>query len=75
MSAPVACVVLGGGGHAAVVIDAMLAAGAPEPRAVLDRSSERWGGDILGVPVIGGDDRIAEMAASGLSERWSGATS
>jgi len=66
MSAPVACVVLGGG-HAAVVIDAMLSAGAPEPRAVLDRNSERWGGDILGVPVVGGNDRIAEMAASGIS--------
>lgn len=50
------CVVFGGGGHARVLIDALLVSGAGRPAAVLDADRSLHGGDILGVPVIGGDD-------------------
>lgn len=50
------CVVFGGGGHARVLIDALLASGAGRPAAVLDADRAVHGNDILGVPVIGDDD-------------------
>lgn len=49
-----ACAVFGGGGHARVLIDALLASGAGRPAAVLDPG--RPGAEVLGVPVVGGDD-------------------
>lgn len=50
------CAVLGGGGHARVLIDALLASGAARPAAVLDPDPALRGAKILGVPVLGGDD-------------------
>lgn len=50
------CAVFGGGGHARVLIDALLASGAGRPAAVLDPDRSLHGGNLLGVPVIGGDD-------------------
>lgn len=54
---------LGAGGHAAVVIEAMRAAGLT-PAFILDRDPDLWGGEVLGVPVLGGDDRLAASEAS-----------
>ncbi len=45
-------VVIGGGGHALVVIDSLVAAGR-EVIGVLDERPERKGGLILGVPILG----------------------
>lgn len=50
---PGAHVVLGGGGHAKVVIAVMRDAGMPVD-AVLDDTVARWGGELSGVPVLGG---------------------
>lgn len=50
------CAVFGGGGHARVLIDALFASGAGRPVAVLDANPSLRGGDVLGVPVLGGDD-------------------
>ncbi len=50
------CAVFGGGGHARVLIDALLASGAGKPVAVLDANPALRGGDVLGVRVLGGDD-------------------
>lgn len=61
------CLILGAGGHAAVVIDAMVTAGLPRPVAALDRDPSRWGKDVLGVPIRGGDDLIAELVRVGVS--------
>lgn len=52
-------IVVGGGGHAKVVIAAMEAMG-EAPDAVLDDNPSRWGTDLLGVPIVGG---LAELAA------------
>lgn len=51
-------IVIGGGGHAKVVVAALQRAGI-ECSAVLD--PDRVGGDVLGVPVTGGDERLAEL--------------
>ena len=59
MSLPV--IVIGSGGHAAVVADALLAAG----RQVLgytDPDSSRHGRLICGLPVLGGDDVLLQHA-------------
>ena len=69
MSAPnktIKCVVLGGGGHAAVVIDAILSSGCAKPCAVLDNDSALSGKNILGVPIIGGDDLLDQLSAEGI---------
>jgi UDP-perosamine 4-acetyltransferase len=54
-------VVLGGGGHARVVIEILRESRDAVPVAILDRDPALWGTEILGVPVWGGDDRMAEV--------------
>ena len=61
------CVILGGGGHASVLLDALLLAGTATPVAVLDTNPERHGRTVLGVPVIGDDRRLAALAADGVT--------
>jgi acetyltransferase-like isoleucine patch superfamily enzyme len=58
-------VLIGAGLGATQVID-ILEQGA-EQRAVgiVDDSAERWGDDVLGVPVIGGSDRLAALHEQG----------
>lgn len=73
------CVILGGGGHAKVVIDSLLAAHRVEPVAVLDQDRSRWGGEVLGVPVVGDDSRLPELVEAGLryfavGVGWTGTT-
>ena len=58
--APV-CAVLGGGGHARVVIDALRASGAARPIAVLDVNRALWGTEVLGVSVLGGDEVLPRL--------------
>jgi sugar O-acyltransferase (sialic acid O-acetyltransferase NeuD family) len=47
--------VVGAGGHAKVVISTLLAAG-HHPAAVFDDDEAKWGGTVLGIPVLGGPD-------------------
>ena len=61
------CVSLGGGGHARILIDALRGSGAATPYAVLERDRTRWGGDLLGVPIAGGDDLLAGLPGTGVS--------
>jgi UDP-perosamine 4-acetyltransferase len=46
--------VFGSGGHSKVVIDTLRASGTYEVAGALDDDPERWGTDVLGVPVLGG---------------------
>jgi len=63
------CIVLGGGGHAAVVIDA-LESSCPGCRlVVLDPDESKKGGQVLDVPVLGGDELLPELIANG-AERF-----
>lgn len=66
VSRPV-CIVLGGGGHARVIIDAIQASAAAEIYGVLDADRRRWGLDVLGARVLGGDDLIGELARRGVN--------
>lgn len=57
MSLPV--IVIGAGGHAAVVADALLAAGR-QVIGLTDAASERHGSRVCGVPVLGDDTVLAQ---------------
>ena len=59
--------VLGGGGHARVVIDCLRAAASALPTAILDADETLWGASIMDVPVLGGDALIDEAEARGIS--------
>jgi sugar O-acyltransferase (sialic acid O-acetyltransferase NeuD family) len=55
--------IIGGGGHGRVVIDALRAAGDFEPIAIVDSRVE---GERDGVPVRGGDDALPGLLAEGI---------
>jgi UDP-perosamine 4-acetyltransferase len=59
------CVILGGGGHAKVLIDCLLASGFSLGCSVLDADRSRWGQELLGVPIIGDDSLLPMLASRG----------
>lgn len=61
------CVILGGGGHALVLVDCIQSAGLADKLAILDRDPVRRGTCIAGVQVIGSDDLLPTLAATGFS--------
>ena len=61
MSLPV--IVLGAGGHAKVLIDALLASSAVIT-GIVDPDLTLTGTKTLGVPVLGGDDVVSEFPPS-----------
>jgi UDP-perosamine 4-acetyltransferase len=60
------CVILGGGGHARVVIDCLRLAGVVEPLMILDHDSNLWGTNVDDVPVMGGDEMLPQLRAEGV---------
>lgn len=58
-------VVIGGGGHARVLIDAIKAAHPHANLAVVDADASRAGSSLLGVPIVGNDDILAELVRNG----------
>lgn len=65
--AEVVCVILGGGGHAQVLIDSIHLSGMRWPQAILDADQSRWGQMILGVPILGGDELLPELVRRGFT--------
>ncbi len=61
------CVILGGGGHARVLLDCIAASGAAVVEGILDADARRAGASLQGVPFLGGDDRLGEVAARGVT--------
>lgn len=61
------CLILGGGGHAGVVIDVMRSRGCAIPFAVLDANPALWGKDIFGVPIRGDDELIPDLRREGVT--------
>jgi UDP-perosamine 4-acetyltransferase len=55
------CIILGGGGHAKVLIDAIQAGGKVTVIGILDRDPALTGTSILGAPVLGSDEAIQDM--------------
>jgi UDP-perosamine 4-acetyltransferase len=60
------CIILGGGGHARVLIDCIQVGGAAKIYGILDPDKSRWGQVMLDVPILGDDDLITEMVAHGV---------
>ena len=54
-------IVLGAGGHARVLLDALRLQHC-EPVGITDPDASLWGSTVLGVPVLGNDDRIQGFA-------------
>jgi UDP-perosamine 4-acetyltransferase len=61
------CVILGAGGHAAVLIDALVAGGHARPLAALDSDSARWGTTLFDVPIVGSDEHLTELIRQGVN--------
>lgn len=63
---------LGAGGHAKVVIEILRLAGEYEITGLLDSNSELWGRSVLGIPVLGGDEKLLELRDRGVSHAFIG---
>ena len=61
------CVILGGGGHARVLIDSMQASRLATPYAILDSDRSRWGQKLQGIPILGNDDLLPELINKGVN--------
>lgn len=61
------CVILGGGGHARVLIDSLQRLDTVQLRGILDPNRELWGTECQGVPILGADDMLAELVAGGVT--------
>jgi sugar O-acyltransferase (sialic acid O-acetyltransferase NeuD family) len=60
------CIILGAGGHARVLIDCMRGSGVVQIHGILDPDEERWGQTMYEVPILGGDELIAQIAGEGV---------
>jgi len=67
MAAKLKCVILGGGGHARVVIDCLRLSGVAEPEAIVDSNPKLWGSMVDEVPIRGGDDQLAQLRGEGVA--------
>lgn len=63
---------LGAGGHARVVLEILQAIPGHEVVGLLDADRSLWGGDVLGVPVLGGDEGLEGLRADGVSHAFLG---
>jgi UDP-perosamine 4-acetyltransferase len=59
-------VLVGAGGHAAVVLEAIRAAGMSDPAGVLDADPQRHGQLFFGLPILGGDNEWPQMVLHGV---------
>ena len=64
---PVRIVVLGGGGHARVVIDCIRESGLAGIDGILDADPSLRGRMVLDVPVLGGDELLSGLAEAGVT--------
>ena len=58
-------VLIGAGGHARVLIDALRADQEAELCAVVDSNRDLWSSDLDGVPVVGGDECLKKLSQTG----------
>ena len=61
------CLILGGGGHAHVLIDSLQAGGVVEGTGILDKDRSQWGKEVMGLPVLGGDELLSQLVAQGVT--------
>lgn len=60
-------ILIGAGGHAAVLIETLTASGQLLPLVAIDADPALRGNKLLGVPIDGGDERIPDWIARGAS--------
>lgn len=60
------CVILGGGGHAKVLVECLRESAVGEPAAILDADRSLWGTELLGIKIRGGDDILPELFREGV---------
>jgi UDP-perosamine 4-acetyltransferase len=60
------CVILGGGGHARVLVDALTSGGLGLSCVILDADSSKWGSRLYDVPILGGDELLPGLAQRGV---------
>lgn len=63
------CIILGGGGHARVLIDALQET-AVSLYGLLDPDATLWGKQIMSIPVLGDDSLLPELAQTGIVEAF-----
>jgi UDP-perosamine 4-acetyltransferase len=68
-----AVVGLGAGGHAKVIIEILLADGRYDLVGCLEANPSRVGESVLGVPILGDDDLLADLIQQGASHFFVGA--
>jgi sugar O-acyltransferase (sialic acid O-acetyltransferase NeuD family) len=61
------CVILGGGGHARVVTEILLATGIARIHGILDADPRRWHTELSGIPILGGDNLLPEVIRDGVN--------
>lgn len=61
------CVILGGGGHARVLIDTLRDSDTVAVHGILDANRDLWGTTCLEVPILGGDDLLTQLVSEGVS--------
>src|SRR5208283_1814967 len=59
------CVIFGGGGHAKVLIESLLAGNSSLSLVILDRDSALWGQQVLEVPILGDDSILPRLIGDG----------
>ena len=64
---PQLCIILGGGGHAGVLIDSLQSAPHVRLHGVLDPNRALWGTTLFGIPVLGGDELLAQLVSQGVN--------
>lgn len=60
------CVIIGGGGHAKVLIECLALRGGVRIEGILEKNKSQWGKNILDISVLGGDELIDEMPLRGV---------
>ena len=63
---------IGAGGHAKVLLEALLAQGDVEVVGLLDSDPELKGSKVLGVPVLGGDELLEQLHRDGVRHAFMG---
>jgi len=62
------CLIVSGGGHDAVLLDALLLSDSKRRYVVLDADPSRWGTEVMGVLVAGGDDLLPKLVEEGAKD-------
>lgn len=55
------CVIIGGGGHARVVLDILFLSKLGQPQAIIDSDKSRHGSKLCDVPIVGGDEALDNL--------------